>query len=73
MNNSEIAWSEEQTRPHCPLISGTFGVRIGGVDIGLTYDGATGQFSNTDLPYYLSASNLQSALRNVVGWERVEV
>jgi len=53
------------TTDHSPLISGTWGLNIGGLDIALTGSSA--------LPYNISASNLQSALQQVNGFEQVVV
>jgi hypothetical protein len=50
---------------HSPLISGTFELTIGGVAI------TVGGSSN--IPFDVSAGSLQNGLRNVVGFEQVEV
>lgn len=55
------------TQEHSPLISGTFGISIGGVPIQVS--------GSADIPYNVGASTLQTALRNsaIVGFDHVEV
>ena len=45
-------------------------MEIGGLPIAV-YDSSTNDYTNTDIPYDVSASSLQSALRQVNGFERV--
>ena len=45
-------------------------MEIGGLPIAV-YDSSTSGYTNTDIPYDVSASALQSALRQVIGFERV--
>ena len=71
-NNTQVSWQEVQTRAHCPLISGTFTINVGGVAVAL-YDSSTQGYTNSDLPYDISEGNLQNALRQIVGFEKVEV
>ena len=71
-NGTSVSWTEVQTREHCPLITGTFTINVGGVAVAL-YDSSTQSYSNTDLPYDISEGNLQDALRQIVGFDKVEV
>ena len=65
-------FTEERTQTHSPLISGTFSLTIGGMQV-------SSKSGSTDLSYAISFSDLQSAIRssaaanNVVGFDRVEV
>ena len=45
-------------------------MEMGGLSIAV-YDSSTGGYTNTDIPYDVSASSLQSALRQVNGFDRV--
>ena len=60
-------WEEEQVHPHCPLISGTFTMEIGGLPIAI-YDSTTNGYTNTDIPFSVSAASLRNALRQVSGF-----
>lgn len=57
--------SQAQITPHSDLISGTFTLSIGGTAISVS--------SSTDIRYDVSAYNLQTAIRALVGLEQVEV
>lgn len=57
---------------HSPLMSGTFTATVGGVPIQL-YDSATSKYSNPDIPYNIEAYKFEQALRQINGFELVEV
>lgn len=59
------SFTQVTIKPHGPIISGSFGLNIGGLDV--MSAGAT------ILRYNLGASDLQSSLRAIQGFENVEV
>ena len=59
-------WQEEQVQPHCPLLSGTFTVQIGGTDVKVN--------GNKNIPYDVSQEALRDGLRSSInGFGLVEV
>lgn len=65
-------FSQTTLHAHSPLISGTFTLDIGGQSI-RTYDTSSKTYSISNIPYNVGASVLQAALRQIVGFEDVEV
>ena len=65
-------WTQTTLQNHCPLISGTFTLDIGGQSI-KTYDTTLKTYSIFNIPYNVAAGTLQAALRQIVGFEKVEV
>lgn len=54
---------------HSPLMTGTFGMTIGGYPVGL-YNSSTSSYSTVALPYNIQAGDLQSALRGINGFQK---
>lgn len=72
LNVTAATWTQTTIRDHGPLISGTFTMDIGGQSIRL-YDSASRSYSIYNIPFDVSDAALQAALRQIVGFERVEV
>lgn len=53
-------------QPHCPTLSGTFLLNMGGVFI-ITSSG------NASIPFNVTAADLQSGFNKIVGFENVQV
>ena len=60
--------TQSQTTVHSPLLTGTFTLTIGGVPI-------KNSTNSTDLPYDISAYELETSIRNsgITGFDKVEV
>ncbi len=67
-----VTFVQTTTASHSPLISGTFTLDIGGQSIKI-YDPIGKTYSIYNIPYNVAASTLQSAFRQIVGFENVEV
>lgn len=72
LTGSTPTFTQTRNHDHCPLIGGTFTMDIGGASIKL-YDSVSKTYSMFNIPYNVGASALQSALRQIVGFEKVEV
>ena len=59
-----MTFSDTQTHPHCPLISGTFTLSIGATAVPI-YDSSTGSYSNYNIPFDVQSWVLENALKNV--------
>ena len=71
-NTSKATISRTQVRPHSDLISGTFTIDMGGININL-YDSTTKAYTNPNIPYDISNSDLQTAFRQLNGFGQVNV
>lgn len=65
-------WTQARTQDHCPLIAGTFTLDIGGTSVKV-YDTISKTYSLYNIPFNVAASSLQAGLRQIVGFEKVEV
>lgn len=53
-------------QPHCPLMSGTFSLNFGGLNI-------TTPSGSQNIPYGVSSSDLQKGFNKIIGFENVQV
>lgn len=63
-------FSQTRLQAHCPLISGTFTLSVGGTPIKIW---GSGSYSVTNIPYNVTSSTLRDGFRQIVGFEKAEV
>lgn len=62
-----VAFTQVRTQDHCPVIGGTFMLSVGATPINI-YDSVSKTYSIYNIPYNVTATSLQSALRQVAGF-----